>query len=250
MKNTRFFVILTLLTLFMTACNNSISSNSSSVNPIKKKCPDAEIRWVDVLMINDVKYEYHYPDSPEAQVPLLIEVGSEVGKVTYKMADNACHDHVMKNGDATFLSVGTPIYELVGYPQSFVVVSDDRVFVADRNQNAQTASELYPLEGLIKNIHIESTEDGSRLHTFSETSTENFVKEWYTLALEHDLNKLYKDGKFDGERIFLEIELNNGITFRELYWSASNTFHSGVIGNREISEIIHHELSLIEEKSH
>ncbi|WP_391201382.1 hypothetical protein [Psychrobacillus sp. L4] len=37
-------------------------------------------------MINDIKYEHHFPDSADVMIPLVIEKGSEIGKLTYKMA--------------------------------------------------------------------------------------------------------------------------------------------------------------------
>jgi hypothetical protein len=100
------------------------------------------------------------------------------------------------------------------------------------------------LDGLVKNIYIESTEDGSRLHTFTQSSKEQFIEAWYPLKLE-DLNTLIKEGKLDGNRVFLEIELNNGASFRMLFWMDSTSFHIGVIGNEDIKEVINNELSKI-----
>lgn len=57
------------------------------------------------------------------------------------------------------------------------------------------------------------------------------------------LYSLIDVGKLDGTRIFLEIELNNGVSFRQLYWVDSNTFHIGAIGNDEIKELINYEVS-------
>ena len=54
---------------------------------------------------------------------------------------------------------------------------------------------------------------------------------------------LNDEGKLDGTRVFLEIELTNGVSFRQLYWSDSNTFHNGAIGNDEIEEVINYEIS-------
>lgn len=147
----------------------------------------------------------------------------------------------MKNGDAAYLGSGTSIFELKGYPSTFAVVADEKVYIAEQNSSAKTAGELYPLKGLVKNIYIESTEDGSRLHTFTESSKETFIDAWYPLKL-RDPNDLIKEGKLEGSRVFLEIELNNGISFRELYWADSNTFHSGVIGSDDIKEVINNEL--------
>lgn len=225
--------VLVILTILLSSCIN--------FRPLSG-CPDGEIDWVDVVMINDIKYQHHFPESDDGNTPLSIEKGSEIGKVTYKMADNACSNHKTKNGDAAYLEKGTPIFEIKGYPSSFVVVANDRVFVAEENKKAKTAGELYAMDQLVKNIYIESTEDGSRMHTFSQSSKDKFLDAWYQLKVE-DVERLYRKGKFEGERVFLEIELNNGVTFRELYWADSNTFHSGAIGNKELKEIIDYELS-------
>ncbi|MCS0787407.1 hypothetical protein [Cytobacillus pseudoceanisediminis] len=95
---------------------------------------------------------------------------------------------------------------------------------------------------LVKNIYIESTEDGSRIHTFSQTSKENFLNAWLNLKLE-DIETLNKNGQHDGSLVFLEIELNNGVTFREVYWTEYNTFHSGIVGSKHIKDILEYELS-------
>jgi len=193
-------------------------------------------------MIQDIKYQHHFPDPIDENVPITIEKGEKLGKVTYKMVNNACINHKMKNGDAAFLDKSTPIYEIKGYPSALVVTANDRVYVADTNIKAKTAGELYPMDKLVKNIHIESTEDGRSIHTFSQLSKDKFLHAWSTLKLE-DIETLNNNGDHEGNRVFLEIELNNGVTFREVYWSESNTFHSGVVGNKEIKDVIGYELS-------
>ncbi|MCM3357325.1 MAG: hypothetical protein ABS939_22975 [Psychrobacillus sp.] len=40
----------------------------------------------------------------------------------------------------------------------------------ETNKEATTAGELFPIEGFVKNIYIESTEDGRRIHTFHQES--------------------------------------------------------------------------------
>ncbi|MDR4889643.1 hypothetical protein RGU12_19295 [Fredinandcohnia sp. QZ13] len=224
---------------FLVSCNNNVRISG---------CPNGEIvEWLDALMINDVKYQHDFPDSYDEQGSISIEKGEELGKVTFMMDEHACSDHRMENGDATYLPKGTSIYEVNGYPSSFIVAAEDKVYVVDENKEAKTAGELYPLDGLVKNIYIESTEDGSRLHTFSYKSKEQFIQAWYQLELDNPYG-LHVTDKFDGERIFLEIELNNGVSFRQLYWMDSNTFHNGAIGDDEIKKVIVSELEKMEEK--
>ncbi|MFO1443870.1 hypothetical protein KDN24_11765 [Bacillus sp. Bva_UNVM-123] len=179
LKNTVFISVFTML---LSSC-----SNFSSI----RGCPDGEIEWIDMIMVHDIKYQHHFPDSADENIPIDIEKGRELGRVTYKMADRACSYHKMKNGDAAFLEEGTPIYEIKGYPTALVVAANDKVYVADTNIKAKTAGELYPMDKLVKNIYIESTEDGSRIHTFSQPSKNKFLDAWYKLKLE-DIQSLNK----------------------------------------------------------
>lgn len=236
MKGISNVVFMLVFTMYLSACG-SIES--------LRGCPDAEISWIDMVMIQDIKYEHHFPEPAEEQTSTSIEKGKELGKVTYKMAGNACSNHKMKNGDAAFIEVGTPIYEIKGYPADLVVAVDDRVFVADSNSKAKTAGELLPMEKVVKNIYIESTEDGNRLHTFSQASIDKFLSAWGELKIE-DNHSIFNKSKMDGQRIFVEVELKNGVSFRQVYWSDSNSFHNGIIGNKEIEEVIHYELSNME----
>ena len=212
MKFIKNMFFISAFALLLSSCGNATSNITSFIGG----CPDAEIDWVDVLMIDDIQYEHHYPDAANEQLPITIEEGREIGKVTYKMADNACSNHKMKNGDAAFLNAGTIIYEVKGYPTSLIVSANDEVYVVSTNEKAKTAGELYPMDQLVKNIYIESTEDGKRMHTFSQPSKDRFLAAFSELKLE-DVQTLFDEGKLDGTGIFLGIELNNGVSFREVY---------------------------------
>ena len=230
MKIVKNMIFISVFALLLSSCSN--------FNFLKECPPNTIIEWADMLMIDDIKYEHHFPDSANENLPITIEKGRELGKVTYEMADSACSNHKMQNGDAAFLKEGTIIYEIKGYPTSLIVAANDVVYVANTNKKAKTAGELYPMDKLVKNIYIESTEDGRRLHTFSQSSKDNFLAEFYELKLE-DVKSLNDEGT----RIFLGIELNNGVSFRQLYWADSNTFHNGAIGNDKIKDVINDEVS-------
>ncbi|MFJ8260379.1 hypothetical protein ACIQ4I_00255 [Rummeliibacillus sp. NPDC094406] len=219
-------LVIIILSTFLASCSKPIGYFG--------KCPDAIIEWVDVLMIHGIKYEHHFPEPTDESSNLNVEKGKKIGEVLYKMADNACNNHKMKNGDAAFIEKGTAIYEVNGYPSSFLVLADNKVYVSHQNKKAKTAKELYPLKEYVQNIYIESTEDGRRLHTFSSSSRKEFIEAWDNLIV--------KDVDYTDEPIFLEIELKNGVTFRLIYSEKSNVFTIGVMGNEKIKEIIQKEL--------
>lgn len=247
LRNINKIVCLSVFAFLLSACSNPILMKGNSNSPFtsNKDCPpDAIIDWVDVLMIEDIEYVHHFPERANENLPLTIEEGREIGKVTYEMADSACSDHKMRNGDAAFLREGTSIYEIKGYPTALLVTANDDVYIANTNIKAKTAGEFYPLDKLVKNIYIQSTEDGKRMHTFSQSSKDKFLTAFSNLPL-NDVQSLIDEGKLDGTRIFLEIELDNGVSFRLLYWGDSNTFHMGAIGNDEIKKVISYEVSLL-----
>jgi hypothetical protein len=228
--------ILIFVLAFLTSCNQSNQTIG---------CPDGAIEWVDLLKIDDVTYKHQFKEAPDEPLSTQIEKEEPIGKVTYKMADNACSDHKMRNGDAAYLSKGTTVYSVKDYPSSLMVVANEKVYMADQKKDAKIIGDIYPIKDLVKDIHIESTDDGSRIQTFSPEAKERFLKEWLLLET-IDPMELYKEEAFEGNRIFLEIELNNGVSFRELYWSDTNAFHRGAYGNKIIQEVIIKEATLIE----
>lgn len=233
MSKLKYLVFIFVFTLLLSSCSNL----SSLIG-----CPNSEIEWVDILMIDDIQYEHHFPESALENIPIMIEKGKELGKVTYKMADRACSNHKMKNGDAAYVEEGTVIYEIKEYPTALIVAANDNVYIASTNKKAKTAGELYPMDKLVKNIYIESTEDGKIIHTFSQSSKDKFLASFYKLKLV-DSQSINDEGKFKGTRIFLRFELNNSVSFRQLYWAESNVFHNGAIGNEEIIEVMNDEIS-------
>lgn len=162
MGNFKNMLFLSLVILLQSGCS---SANSLAVCP-----PDGIIEWVDVLMIDDLKYDQPFPNSANESLSITFEKGQELGKVTYRMADSACSNYKMQNSDATYLKEGTIIYEIKGYPASLLVTANDAVYIVVTNYKAETVAELYPMHNLVKNIYIESTEDGNRIHTFSQSS--------------------------------------------------------------------------------
>ena len=122
MKSLKKMLCILVFTILLTSCSNSILGS----------CPDGEIEWMDVLKIGGIQYQHQFPGSADESGPISIEKGRKVGEVDYRMADSACSNHEMKNGDATFWEEGSSIYEVKGYPPDLMVMTDDKVYVTDR----------------------------------------------------------------------------------------------------------------------
>ena len=173
MNHLKYLILISVFALLSSCSNvNRIQGDpTTQFTPLTPQaCPDAEISWIDMLMIEDITYEHDFVEQVDEPV---IEKGRELGKVTYTMADSACSNHRAQNGDATYLEEGTIIYEVKGYPTSLMVVANDVVYIATRNQKANTVRELYPLDQLVKDIHIQSTEDGTTIAYIFQSSKES-----------------------------------------------------------------------------
>lgn len=207
-------------------------------------CPDAEIKWMDVVKVNDREYQHDFVEEPEG---FTAEKGKKIGEVSYKMADNACSNHKMENGDAAFLSKGTDLFEVEGYPGSFMITDGNRVYVVDENNAAKKVEELYPVQGKVKNVLFRSTNDDSIIHTFSEESKNALLKEWLSLDV-YGPEKFAKVDTTEEEMVFIGIELENGVIFRITYWSDQNFFSDGTKGSDALQRLVKEELSKVKGK--
>ena len=128
MKVLKKIIFISVFALLISSCSNFT---------FLKGCPNGVIEWMDVLMINDIQYEHHFPEPANENLPITIEKGKELGKVTYKMADSACSNHKMQNGDATYLKEGTILSEIKGYPSSLIIAANNDVYVANTSKKAK-----------------------------------------------------------------------------------------------------------------
>ena len=123
-------------------------------------------------------------------------------------------------------SILTSIKKLLGIAENYTDFDQDVIIHINTVFSILNQLGVGPAEGF-------SIKDAS-------TKWEDYIES--ELKLE-DVQSLINAGKLEGTRIFLEIELNNGVSFRQLYWVDSNTFHIGAIGTNEIKEVINYEVS-------
>ena len=66
-------------------------------------------RWVDCVQINGIIYESNYE---RTQIDVSL-VGKQIGTVRFNVSDNVHNpNYHFRNGDATYLTVGTKMYEV------------------------------------------------------------------------------------------------------------------------------------------
>lgn len=195
-------------------------------------CPDGQIDWADVLMINDIKYGSDMINK-ETTLP---ETGDSLGKVTYMLDGHACSSHKLKNGEATYVSVGTPVYEVIGYKPEFRVFADGRVFQVIDNPNAETLGDLADIRGKVTKISIRSDEDDTLLGELDTRQTEEFLKEYLALAYKGETtpeNESDRDNK-----VFIYFHLEDGSTFHTIYMKDENIIGYEGHGNEKMKRII------------
>ncbi len=227
----------------MTAGAGSVQEGGSETveHPAKRgdarqACPNAIIDWVDVLMTGDIKYHHNYDGSAKVSDD---QIGQKIGEVDFMMNEHACTGHVMKNGDAAFLPIGTEIYELKGYKRDFRVVADHKIYEVQENPRATTLGDLLDIDGKVEKVSIESSNDGSHIRDFDAEASKAFVQELLPLAYV-GFDAIYAKTKhaIDEGRVFLRVHLQDGTSLRAVYYPDANAINPGAFGTEKLKEII------------
>lgn len=196
--------------------------------------PNTMIDWIDSVKINDI--QYFALDQGNYQVKEE-DAGKSVGEVSYRMADKACSDHKMRNGDAAFLAVGTKIHEFVGYKTDFRLIADGLVYQVEENHQAKTIADLYDIEGKVAGMSLRSSYDGSYVMDLKEDHSAKFIEEF--LSLEYvGFDEVYSKIGNDEDRVFLDIHLTDGSSVEIVYWVEANVVNTGAFGSGKMQEIL------------
>ncbi|MET3503975.1 hypothetical protein [Halalkalibacter oceani] len=202
---------------------------SSQVQKLET-CPNEINEWADVLMYNDIEYIGLGKEGGQRQK------GEKLGEVSFQLADQACADHQIENGDAAFLPEGTEIFESVGYRPDFRLIAGGRLFQVHRNEAAETIKELYDIEGKVTKLSRESGNDGSQMYDYSEEETIAFIEDFLSLAYV-GFDGIYSDIAYSNP-VFLRLHLEDGSSFRISYWLDANAVNPGAYATDRMKSII------------
>jgi hypothetical protein len=148
-KKTILFAI--LATFLLTAgCGDSPATSpdaSQTTNQTSSQTtspPDGQetktiIDWVDFLKLNGISYTHSW----QAALTDPRKLGEEIGKVDFQVADHVNDVHyIVKDGDAAFLTIGTVVYAIKGFPNHEIVAVQDvhtiggyKLYIEDINKN-------------------------------------------------------------------------------------------------------------------
>jgi len=239
-------VLFLLLILMATGCGPSVQEAAPSPSggdapesaPAREDAREEEpclaiLEWVDFLMINDITYSRSY----EASEPLPAgQLGEKVGEVSYMLNDHACTDHATKNGDAAYLPIGTEIYAVKGYKPEFRVAANNKVYQVNSNPHAETLGDLWDIEGKVERVGLDNGNDGSPIGDFSPEATERLASELLPLPYV-GFDEVYERTKHEAS-VFLRIYLEDGTSFRTVYYPIANAFSAGAFGTKELGSLI------------
>lgn len=243
-----FLAVFLVLLLGLTGCMQSDAGNKAEAETKRKSakvvfekekeanrhCPDGIIDWIDFLRINGIQYTADH----EVNISnVKIEKGEKIGEVSYMLNGKACSDHKSSDGDASYLPIGTAIYELKGYKSNFRVVADGKIYEVRDNPKAQTIGDLYDIEGKVEKVSFSSTEDGRHIKDFSEEGANNFIKEFISLSYK-GFDKVSKNNFNDQSRVFIQIHLKDGSSTRISYWLEDNILTPGSYGTDKLKGIV------------
>ena len=77
---------------------------------------NAQIDWVNFIQVGSTQYVAG-PQSPT--ILQVSDLGPVYAHVKFRVSGNVCDpNYRLNDGDAAFLDVGTPIYQVNGYPSS------------------------------------------------------------------------------------------------------------------------------------
>lgn len=108
----RKIMILLISSLFLVACQSDFNSSTNT---------HTIIDWVDFVKIDDIQYEANY----SAVIADSTLIAEEIGEVTFKMDENiTSSSYKAKNGDASYLDIGTKLFAVKDMPD-FIMVEDD-----------------------------------------------------------------------------------------------------------------------------
>lgn len=193
----------------------------------------ATIDWVNFVKFNGIEYV----NGPTPQVGRAIEaadLGPEFARVQFKVSGNVCTpDYRTQDGHAGFLEKGTPVFTIKGYKPEFRLAAwqDQRlvVFEADTNPQARVGADLLDLDGKVRSIGINSTDDGTT--ELAAINDPQQVAALVKLVLQAPVDQNFRfAGEYrPGTGFFIAFHFNDGTAAVRSYSTLSNEMQRGML---------------------
>ncbi|MGG4495859.1 hypothetical protein [Brevibacillus reuszeri] len=209
---------------------DEVATNSKQENT--KDCFVVD-EYGDELRLNDIRYL----QNPKADNKGL-EKGKKIGEVMFKVNGNVCLRYNIKNGDATWVEIGTPIYQVQGYAETYRLYADGRIYEAIDSPNAKKLGDIFDVAGKVKKVTLEYYKDNANTSNydiysadFSEQDSKLFADNF--LMLEY----VKKNEIAERNEYVIRFLLQDNTSFHVLYWPEQNVFFRSN-GNEAIKNLV------------
>jgi hypothetical protein len=194
------------------------------------------IDWIDFVQWNGVTYlnSMGLP-AAGASEPVL---GSQVATTKRKLADNETDPHhQLQDGEAAFLSAGTPIYSLRDYRTSFRVAVKGAngivVYEADTNPKATSGADVLDLAGKVDYIAIRDSNE----HELATIRDAMVVNRLVSLVLQAPVDQAVEPPP-SGAQYFLAIHFLDGTLSVRAFWPSAGLLSRGIMTGPEFARAI------------
>lgn len=221
--------------LFVAGC----TQNDTQTGLIQDSSPKSTIDWVDFIQWEGAMYE---KNRQAASLERQWTPGKKLGEVQFMLDEHADAGHMLENGDAAYLPIGTSVYELEGYSPAFRLLADGDIYEVKEPTSAQTIGDFLDIENHVDSIALLSNKDRSELGQLSQTSTKELITE--LLALPYDSSLRDQNAQ---TRLFFQIRLKDSTTIRLTYTPESGIINNYAIVSDEMKSLLEREVAAIQE---
>ena len=198
------------------------------------------IDWVPLFQFGGIKYVNNWNTEDG-----ILTVGdlTELYRVAFKVDGHAESSYLSQDGDATYLSPGTPVYAVKGYSHTFRLgtVEDGKVTIyeADTNPLAKIGEDLLDIRGKVSAIDILSEEDAATV--LGKIDEGSAVSQFVEAVLASPVDRGSRDR--EGERYFLGFRLTDGTSVVRAYRIEANLLQGGIVTDPVVATYVRRALS-------
>ena len=199
------------------------------------------ISWVPLVQFSGIRYVKNWESGGGV---LTVERFTELYRVAFKVDGHAESSYLTQDGDATYLSVGTPIYAIRGYSSKFrlATVEGGEVTIdeADTNPQAKFGEDLLDIREKVTAIDILSEEDGTTV--LGKIDDESSISRFVEAVLASPVDQESRDR--EGKRYFLGFQLADGTSLVRSFWTESGLLSRGIMTDPAVALFVSSALSL------
>jgi hypothetical protein len=190
------------------------------------------IDWVPLVVLDGVQFEQAIPEATVEGT----STGRSVGEVRCTIADEVVDPgYVLKDGDATYLAVGTRLREVRGYDPGLRIAaeSDDGwlLYEVVDLPDATTAADLLDIDGRVSRLEMLGGPDGDQVmaRVTAPAEVERLVGALLAAPLVERLPEI------DENPSFLLITLDDGTTVRRAWWRTAGLLRPRIVVPSELA---------------